>query len=159
MASKKPARVIAKKSAPARSVGKDAKMKKEISGSFGKGARHEGTNVSGKKVAPVKAKSAGYAGEFIVNAVLTVKEKTEIMNLIRNTAKTGPRDPNDQVVDIKETKTGLRIRTTENHLAVAIAKKVARAHKGGTLEIVWPEGDPLSRATWTREEKKTGKKK
>jgi len=63
------------------------------------------------------------------------------------------------VVEIVDTKNGMRIRTTENHLAVAIGKKIDRAHKGGALAIVWPSDSHLSRVTWKRETPKTGKAK
>lgn len=124
-------------------------MKKEISGSFGMAARHDSGIKSGKKVtAPVVA---GYAGELVIQAVLTATEKKDILGLIRHTAATGPRDPADQVMEIKDTPTGMRIRTTENHLAVAIGKKVDRSHKGGKLTIVWPSDAHMSRVTWKRE--------
>lgn len=150
MASKQPARSIVKKTVSNKgSVGKSVKMKKEISGSFGMGARHEGTNKSGKKIdMPI---IHGYAGELFIEAKLTAQEKTDILGIIRHTAKTGPRDPADQVVEITDTKTGMRIRTIENHLAVAIGKKIDRSHKGGSLTIVWPSNAHLSRVTWKRE--------
>ncbi len=93
----------------------------------------------------------GYEGEVMLYGLTDAKEKTEILNLARNVGKRAAlRDPEDQIIKIEDRGESARITTTENQLAVSIGKQVARAHKGGKLEIKFSEVDHLVRVVWRR---------
>lgn len=93
----------------------------------------------------------GYEGEVLLHGLTDPKEKTEILNLVRNVGKRATlRDPEDQIIKIEDKEDTVRVTTTENQLAVSIGKQVARAHKGGKLEIKFSEVDHLVRVVWTR---------
>lgn len=95
----------------------------------------------------------GYEGEVIFKNVpngLVVEFEQEIRNIGKRAES---RDPEDRIIKIEKTSGGIRVLTSENQLAVGIAKQVARAHKGGNLEIKWSDGDQVARAVWTYKEK------
>lgn len=156
---KKTLRIIKKKTEANRAApGKSTRLKKEISGSFKEQARRDGISVnagSGKK----PAAAPGWSGEVVLEGALSAQEKAEILGLVRHTGATGPRDPEDRVLRVEDTKKGLRILTSESHLAVSIGKRVDRSHKGGTLSITWAPDDTTVRVHWTKKESKPKAKK
>lgn len=90
-----------------------------------------------------------YEGEFILKNVPN-GSVAEIIQEIRNIGKrAASRDPEDKIIKIERTADGLRVLTSENQLAAAIGKQVARAHKGGQLEIKWSKTDAPARVVWT----------
>src|SRR3989344_328087 len=63
-------------------------------------------------------------------------EKVAGTQMVRNIrSRASNRDPQDQIIKIEDKGDTIRITTTENQLAVSLAKQVARAHKGGKLDI------------------------
>lgn len=95
---------------------------------------------------------AGYEGEVILKNIPN-GSAVEIIQEIRNIGKRAEaRDPEDKIIKIDSSvslgQVTIRVLTTENQLAVSIAKQVARAHKGGNLEIKWSDGDQMARAVW-----------
>lgn len=91
-----------------------------------------------------------YEGEVILENLIS-RDKNEILNLIRNIGKRAiKRDPQDQIIRIKDEGRRVIITTTENQLAVSIGKQVDRAFKGGNLEIKWSHEDAPARVRWTR---------
>ena len=84
-----------------------------------------------------------------------VKNKTEIKNLIQNTAKREEeRDILNRVERIEDNRNEMVIYTTKNQLAVEIGKKVAAAHKGGKLDIKWSKNDKPVEVYWNFDLKK-----
>lgn len=154
---KKTLRIITKKSeAKGASKGTSRKLKSDIAGSHNEHARRDGVSVragSGKK-APA---APGWAGEVVLEGAMTAQEKAEILGMVRHTGGTGPRDPEDRVLRVEDTKKGLRILTSESHLAVSIGKRVDRSHKGGTLSIAWAPDDTTVRVHWTKKAPKAKK--
>lgn len=150
----KTVRIIKKKTdAKGAAQGRSRRLKSEIAGSQKLHGRRDGVPVNagaGKK--PPMA--AGWAGEVILEGAMTAKEKAEILGLVRHTGATGPRDEDDRVVRIEDGKRGLRILTSESHLAVSIGKRVHRSHKGGTLSIAWAPDDTTVRVHWTKKDAK-----
>lgn len=70
-----------------------------------------------------------FEGELFVEEV-PVKHKTELLNLIHNVGKHATEiDPQHRIIDIEETRDGIRVTTTENQLADRIAKKIQEAFK------------------------------
>lgn len=93
----------------------------------------------------------GYEGDVLLHGLSDPREKIEILNLIRNIgSRASSRDPEDQIIKIEDKGETVRVTTTENQLAVSIGKQVARAHKGGKLEIKFSSTDELARVVWTR---------
>lgn len=91
-----------------------------------------------------------YEGEVILDNLIPA-DKGEILNLVRNVGKRAiKRDPEDQIIRIKDEGKRVIITTTENQLAVSLGKQVARAFKGGNLEIKWSHEDEPVRVKWTR---------
>ena len=96
------------------------------------------------------AGKVGYEGEVILENLIS-EDKNEILNLVRNVGKRAiKRDPEDQIIRIKDEGRRVIITTTENQLAVSIGKQVARAFKGGNLEINWSHEDAPARVKWMR---------
>lgn len=92
----------------------------------------------------------GWEGEVILDNLIP-KDKDEILNLVRNIGKRAlKRDPQDKIIRIKDEGKRVIITTTENQLAVSIGKQVARAFKGGNLEIKWSHEDEPARVRWVR---------
>lgn len=92
-----------------------------------------------------------YEGEVLLHGLSDLKEKTEILNLIRNVgSRASRRDPEDQIIKIEDKGDTVRVTTTENQLAVSIGKQIDRAHKGGRLEIKFSAVDHPTRVVWKR---------
>lgn len=65
-----------------------------------------------------------YEGEIIIKGI-PQKSVTEMLHMIANFgAQAKKRDPQDRIIEITQTKDGYRVLTTENQLAVKIAKKI-----------------------------------
>lgn len=91
-----------------------------------------------------------WEGEVILKNLVDA-DKNEILNLVRNIgARAFRRDPEDQIIKIEDRGREVVITTTENQLAVSIGKQIARAFKGGKLEIIWSDEDAPARVRWTR---------
>jgi len=94
---------------------------------------------------------ASYAGEVTVAGRFAADDLAEIVRLIRNVGKRAMRrDPEDRILSLERTKDGVRIRTSENQLAVSIGKQVHRARKGTDLTITWSHHDKPVRVRITR---------
>lgn len=92
----------------------------------------------------------GWEGEVVLEN-LAPEEKSEIISLVRNVGRRAfVRDPEDQIIKIEDMGRKVRVTTTENQLAASIGKQVARAFKGGKLEIKWSDEDAPARVRWTR---------
>ncbi len=80
-------------------------------------------------------KNKQFEGEIIVKNV-PEKIKKDLINLIKAfSQKAYERDPMDRLIAIKETKEGTRITTTENQLAVKLAKKIKDVFKKVNMKI------------------------
>ncbi|MBU1180037.1 hypothetical protein KJ885_03775 [Patescibacteria group bacterium] len=89
-----------------------------------------------------------YEGELILSSI-PQNLIMEIARQIRNIAKRAEkRDPLDKAMRIEIKKSGIRVLTTENQLAVSIGKQIDQSHKGGKLEINWSERDKPARVVW-----------
>ena len=87
--------------------------------------------------------------------------KSDVLNLIKNSEEyatgkaKGERarwrrpDIEDQVLSIKESGQKIIIETSENQLALRIAKKLHRSFKGGTLGIHFSHNEDAVRIYWT----------
>lgn len=144
---RKSKRIIVTKTRDMGASGRSSKLRKEIAGSFRDQARHEGGVAARYGKRPTAP--AGWNGEVILSG-LTAEEKKEVLGLVRHTGATGPRDPDDTVLRIEDGKSGLRILTSESHLAVSIGKRVHRSRKGGTLTITWAPDDVPVRVLWQK---------
>ncbi|MBI4653351.1 hypothetical protein HY750_03810 [Candidatus Kuenenbacteria bacterium] len=86
-------------------------------------------------------------GVIILNLENNLREK-EILNLVKNVgARAILRDPEDRVMKINKEKNKITILTTENQLAVSIAKQIKRAFKG-ELKIKWSHNEDAVRVEW-----------
>ena len=156
---KKTLRIIKRKSeAKGAAQGRSRKLRSEIAASNKQHARRDGVAVNAGSGKP-SAAAAGWAGEVILEGAMSAAEKAEILGMVRHTGGSGPRDPEDRVVRVEDTKKGLRILTSESHLAVSIGKRVDRSHKGGTLAITWAPDDTTVRVQWTKKDQKAKAKK
>ncbi len=143
---RKSSRIIVSKTPDRGAAGRPSKLRKEIAGSFRDQARHEG---GAAKYGKRPSAPAGWNGEVVLVG-LTAAEKQDVLGMVRHTGATGPRDPDDRVVRVEDGRKGLRILTSESHLAVSIGKRVHRARKGGTLTITWAPDDAPVRVVWQK---------
>lgn len=80
-------------------------------------------------------RNGSYEGEIIIERV-PVARGAELINLIVNFAATAvARDPQDRVIEIKKRNNGYRVTTTENELAVKLAKRIHSAFKKVKVQI------------------------
>lgn len=90
---------------------------------------------------------AGYLeleGEFVAD------HADEIRGLVRNVEERERREhPLKRVMAIRPIESGLRVTTTDVHLADAIGRALHRAYEG-ELRSDWSEGETLVRASWRR---------
>ncbi|MEK7516621.1 MAG: hypothetical protein AAB562_03425 [Patescibacteria group bacterium] len=94
-------------------------------------------------------KTVNYEGEVLLQNIPDEETKLQILRLVRNVGKRAlTRDPEDQIIRIEDTAGRIRVTTTENQLAVAVGKQVARAFKGGDLQIKWSHEDAPARVVW-----------
>lgn len=76
-----------------------------------------------------------FEGEIIIQNV-PEKFRGDLMNLIHSfTQRAYQKDPMDRLIEIKNMREGSRVTTTENQLAVKLAKKIKDAFKKASLEI------------------------
>lgn len=86
-------------------------------------------------------------GVIILNLENNLKEK-EILNLVKNVeARAKLRDPEDRIIKINKEENKITILTTENQLALSIAKQIKKAFKG-ELKIKWSHNEDVVRAEW-----------
>lgn len=102
-----------------------------------------------------------FEGEIIIEGCFSKEEKMLIENTVRNIGKEGfKRDPQDRIIKIEEKKISkkdlkkmkeeierkdkIHVLTTENQLAVRIAKKVAETFKG-TMQISYSKKESTTR--------------
>jgi|GEM_PF-498711 len=76
-----------------------------------------------------------YEGEIIIRNIPAKYESEMVRFVIGYGARAQKRDPQDRVIEIKKTKGGYRITTTENQLAVRMAKKIKRVFGKTELSI------------------------
>lgn len=80
-------------------------------------------------------KDKQFEGEINI-ADVPEKFREDLTNLIRAfTQRAYEKDPMDRLIEIKKTRSGLRVTTTENQLAVKLAKKIRDSFKKASLEI------------------------
>jgi len=98
-------------------------------------------------------KTVNYEGEVLLQNIPDEEVKLQVLRLVRNVGKRAlTRDPEDQIIRIEDKVGRIRITTTENQLAVSIGKQVARAFKGGELQIKWSHEDAPARVVWTHKQ-------
>ena len=88
-----------------------------------------------------------FEGQIILKNAPADK-KGEVLKLVKNVGKRAfERDPMDRIISVKEQGEKIEILTTENQLAVSIAKQIKRAFKGetGKLEIIWSHQESVVR--------------
>ncbi|OGL75082.1 hypothetical protein A3C96_00575 [Candidatus Uhrbacteria bacterium RIFCSPHIGHO2_02_FULL_60_10] len=132
---------------------------RSVSGTHALSARREDINLhektrieaAAKKVshtAQVGNRTAGVGGELLIVG-LRPEDKIEVLGLLHNlAAQAEVRDPSDRLLKTEERADGLVIFVTQSHLAVSLGKHLARARKGGQLDIDWPKGDEMARVRW-----------
>ncbi|MBT9169535.1 MAG: hypothetical protein DDT19_02895 [Syntrophomonadaceae bacterium] len=82
-------------------------------------------------------KNRQFEGEIIIKNI-PVKIKDDLINLAKAFSKRAfERDPMDRLIAVKETKEGIIITTTENQLAVKLAKKIKETFKRAELKITY----------------------
>lgn len=83
-----------------------------------------------------------YEGEIILTGV-SPKNEFDLLHLVANYGKRALlRDPQDRIIDMEKTKNGFRITTTENQLAVRLAKKIKSVFKGANLSSIKYSSEP-----------------
>ena len=95
----------------------------------------------------------GYAGEVVLSGLADTALKLEVVRTVKNIAERAVlRDPEAQVIQIEDKGRSVRVTTTQNHLAEAIGKEVAAAHKGGELNIRFSNENLPVRVYWSAKE-------
>ncbi|MBU4353483.1 hypothetical protein L6251_01875, partial [Candidatus Parcubacteria bacterium] len=80
-----------------------------------------------------------YEGDIIIEN-MPVKYESELAHLIAAYgARAQKRDPQDRVIAIEKRNSGFRVTTTENQLAVRLAKKIKEVFKKADIEIAHSE--------------------
>lgn len=80
-------------------------------------------------------KNKEFEGELAISGVENRKLKEEIKNVLANSGELAfRRDPLDRIIEIKEGKNQLVVRTTENQLAARLGKKIKLTF-GGEMTV------------------------
>ncbi len=80
---------------------------------------------------------------------IPAEEKKELLRHIANIGERAKeRDAEDAIVKIEEQGNDILVYTSENQLAVSIAKQIAKARKGGMLEIKFSKSEDAVRVYW-----------
>ena len=76
-----------------------------------------------------------FEGEIMIQNI-PAKIQSDLVNLIHGyTKRSYEKDPMDRLIEAKKTRDGLRVTTTENQMAVRLAKKIKDSFKKVSLEI------------------------
>lgn len=90
-------------------------------------------------------KDKKFEGQLILEQVPSEK-KEEILRAIKNSGNQAYQlDPMDRIIEIKEKNNQIEILTTENQMAIKMAKKLKNAF-GGQLQIKWSHQEDIVRA-------------
>lgn len=93
------------------------------------------------------AKDGGFAGELVLKD-FPGERKHMMLETIKNSGNQAFRqNPLHRVLNVTESKSQIRVLTTENQLAVRLGKEVERAF-GGNLEIHWSKDDEPVYVVW-----------
>lgn len=90
------------------------------------------------------------AGQF--EGILTIENippeaREEVVRLVKNIgARAFRRDVLDRILDIDYRDGTLQIKTSENQLAIGMARQIQRAHKKSTLDIQFSKQESVARA-------------
>ncbi len=91
-------------------------------------------------------KDRKFEGELTISGISSRKLKEEIRRVLENSGKSAfRRDPLDRIIEIKEGNDKLVVRTTENQLAVKLAKKIALTF-GGKMTVSHSREEDVIRA-------------
>lgn len=95
-----------------------------------------------------------FEGEVVLENVPGTNRDEVIRNIKNTGALAYERDPMDRVISIKEEGGRIEVKTTENQLARAIAREVAQAYKGATVQTRWSKEESVVRlkVTFRRKE-------
>lgn len=105
--------------------------------------------VKSEKVCPACKQKKDFSEGVVYLKNIPGNKKGEILRLIANIGqRADARDREDRVVKIEEKEKQITVYTSENQLALSIAKQVARAHKGGELEIKFSKNEEAVRVYW-----------
>lgn len=89
-----------------------------------------------------------WEGEFILRGV-GLAHRAEVLAVIRNFgARARTRNIESRILDIDARGKDMMVHTTQNQLAVRIAKKVDESFKGGSLDIQYGNDDLPVRVRW-----------
>lgn len=82
-----------------------------------------------------------------------IPRRAEMVSMIRNEEqKTSIHNPLDRIMNIAEEKSGMRVETTSENLAVHLGRTLYHAY-GGEVEYRFSNGQKLVRVFWHRENK------
>lgn len=143
-------RIINKKTPNKVATSTPVKPMSESGASYGKKARRDSTAINARDGKKPAAAVDDFGGEVIIEGELSAKQKAEILAIVRNTGKTGPRDGNERVTHINDKGGKIRIMTSGHELAVSIGKRIHHSHKGGKLTIVWGTDEAPVRVHWIK---------
>lgn len=94
-------------------------------------------------------KDKTYEGKVSIARPAQKNVEQDLLNLIENVGQRAfKRDPLDRIIEIKKTKDKIEVLTTENQLALSIAKQIKRAFKG-KLNIKWSDQEDVVRIDWS----------
>jgi hypothetical protein len=145
-------RLISKGSSNRRQRGQSAKQRSEKAGSFAQHARRDRMvgEVPLRKGAEKKLDPARrlYGGELVISGDMDDRLRREIMNMVRNTV-TGRTGRTAKAAEVRTEKDRIVVRTAEGQPAIALGKRLHRAHKGGRLKITWTDDASPVRVHWT----------
>jgi hypothetical protein len=86
-----------------------------------------------------------WEGEIFIEAI-PQRYEAEVLHLAAAYGKRAERhDPQDRIIEIKKEKTGYHVKTTENQLAVKLAKKIHQVFPKTELQISYAQ-DPYESA-------------
>ena len=90
------------------------------------------------------------AGEVLLTGPFLASHRSEVLNLVMSREARAKQDfPMQRIIDVVEIADGVRVTTTDGHLARSIALAVHEACKG-ELDLRFEKDPAFVRATWSR---------
>lgn len=91
---------------------------------------------------------AAAEGELLIRGLAAADRPLVLQTIAAYAARERTRNPEARVLSVDVRGSGVRVLTTQNHLAVRLGKKLDESRKGGKLEITYGNDDLPARAVW-----------
>lgn len=129
--------------------------KRVIKKSLGSKGRSRSASETGKRGQPLqrsgRSMAHGGSSALVITGRFSADERREILALLDSeVSRESRRDGSKRVEGVEEKGGRIAFYVSDNHLALALGKKLHRSRKGGELTITWSHDDKPVRVSWEK---------